>query len=141
MKKIYLAGGFFDPEQIEVAEHIEQICRDRNLPFFSPRLECFCPPDATPEQRRKTFQMNIENIESAAFVFARIDDFDSGTMWELGYAFRSRIKCYAYTVFEDRGLNLMLAESGMKLVQGWERIEKFLSGDSSVADIWNKEII
>jgi len=140
-KKIYLAGPFFNPEQIEVADRIESACIILNIPFFSPRLECFCPPNATPKQRAQTFQMNIINIDCAKFVFARIDDFDPGTMWELGFAFSRNIPCFGYTVVPDRGLNLMLAESGMKLVQGWKNIEDFLRGNKSVAKSWRKEIV
>jgi nucleoside deoxyribosyltransferase len=139
--KPYLAGPFFNDEQLAVIARLEMLYKMHNHPFFSPRLECFCPPKATPEQRRDTFMKNVTHIERAGYVLARIDDFDPGTMWELGYAYAHKIPLYAYTVVPDRGLNLMLAESGMKLIQGWDDIGAFVAGDRDVAKLWTKEII
>lgn len=141
MKKIYLAGPFFNPEQVSVASRIEILCCTNNLEFFSPRLECLCPPDAAQEQRTNTFQLNVQHIREASYIFARIDDFDPGTMWELGYAFAHHIPAYAYTTFPGRGLNLMLAESGLLLVRGWPNIERFLAGASDAAVKWTGKII
>ena len=139
--KIYLAGPFFNPEQISVQERLEQLCVRKGIPMFSPRLECLCPPDASSEQRASTFAMNVDHIVKAKFVFARIDDFDPGTMWELGYAFAFGIPSFAYTTVPGRGLNLMLAESGLRLVCDWPDIEKFLvEGDLTVAKSWKGEI-
>jgi len=140
-RKVYLAGPFFNTEQLYVAGKVEDICKKNNVKFFSPRLECFCPPNASRHQRAKTFNMNIEHIEKAEFVFARIDDFDPGTIWEIGYAFAVKVPIFAYTTVPDRGLNLMLVESGVTLVRGWGDIEKFLKGDLSVAKTWEGNIV
>jgi nucleoside deoxyribosyltransferase len=139
IKKIYLAGPFFNPEQIKVQAYIEGLCRRLELPFFSPRLECLCPPDATPAQRTKTFQMNVKHIENASFVLARIDDYDPGTIWELGCAFAFRVPAFAYTTVSGRGLNLMLSESGLKLV-AWDKLANFLCGNKRTAVSWKGDI-
>lgn len=155
--KFYLAGPFFNPEQVRVLEAVEQTARRHGLEFFSPRLECLCPPGAPIEQRQKTFDMNCSGIIKCDFILARIDDFDPGTMWELGFAFAIRLssesvkntaqpKIYCYTTVEGRGLNLMLAQSSDGFIQGLTSLEMFLQdmqngrGDRE-AKKWKKDII
>jgi nucleoside 2-deoxyribosyltransferase len=141
MTEIYLAAPFFTKKQLAIQTRVEELCTKYGRSFFSPRLECLCPPNATPEQRAKTFDLNIQHIEKCDIVFARIDDFDPGTMWELGYAFAMKRPAFAYTVVPDRGLNLMLAQSGLRLVRGWDEIEEFLKGNTDVARSWKEDII
>jgi nucleoside 2-deoxyribosyltransferase len=142
-KKVYLAGPFFNEEQKWTMSKIETMCHANRIDFFSPRLECLCAPDAPEAQRRGAYQANVDNIEAARFVLARIDDFDPGTMWEMGYAkgLKPSIRTYAFTTVENRGLNLMLAMSGVKLIQGWGKLQDFLGGDDNAAIVWRKEII
>jgi nucleoside 2-deoxyribosyltransferase len=140
-KKVYLAGPFFNPEQIDTIHRIENLCKLNHVDFFSPRLECMCPPDATEEQRRYSFEANVFHIVNAKYILARIDDFDPGTMWEMGYASRCGVPTYAFTTVEGRGLNLMLAASGVRIIQGWDKLGKFLEGYLEVAIEWKKGII
>lgn len=141
MKRVYLAAPFFNDEQRDTIIRVEAMFRERNISFFSPRLECLCPPDANPAQRHKSFQANCNGIKKAEFVLARIDDFDPGTMWEMGYAYGKGIKTFAFTTVTDRGLNLMLAESGVQIIQGWENLASFLGGNKEAAKTWTKEIV
>lgn len=151
----YLAGPFFNPEQIQTLETVEKFAKEANIAVFSPRLECMCPPGAPMEERVKAFEMNCRGIRSCDFVLARIDDFDPGTVWEVGYAHgiknyfpfqdRNGIKVYCFTTVPDRGLNLMLAQSSDGFLQGLPSVEKFLHemadgrGDGE-AKRWTKEI-
>lgn len=144
--KVYLAGPFFNNEQRIVAATIEQYAEDSKLDYFSPRLRCCCPPDAPFTQRVVSFDMNCKAIEGSDLVLARIDDFDPGTMWEIGYAFAHKRPVYAYTTVEGRGLNLMLAQSCSGFLRGFEEISNFL-GKNGLVDwnvahkIYNGEII
>jgi len=140
-KDFYLAAPFFNPEQVKVQQRIEMLCLKNNRTFFSPRLECLCPPHADLAQRERAFRLNIEHIESCKAILARIDDFDPGTIWELGYAFAKSTPAFAFTVVPNRGLNLMLAQSGLRLLCGWENIEAFIAGDFKVAEFWKEEIV
>lgn len=137
--KVYLAGPFFNAEQVDVLENIEACAGRFGYELFSPRVECFCPPQAPPEQRQKSFEMNCTGIYTSDFVLARIDDFDPGTIWELGFAYGLRFKMredlaevampkvYAYTTVPSRGLNLMLAQSVDGFLQGLSSVYKFLN--------------
>ena len=96
-------------------------------------------------------------------MLARIDDFDTGTIWEMGYAAALGKPVVAYTTYESgRGLNLMLAKGCVGFVQGLNRLHSFLKGEHkkpvpnyddwsyndttkrhlkmSVSREWNKEI-
>ena len=130
--KVYLAGPFFNQEQIEVQDRVEKLAEKAKLDYFSPRLRCLCAPDASFAQRKYTFDMNVNAIELADLVIARIDDFDPGTMWEIGYAYRSKRPVYAYTTVPGRGLNLMLAQSCKGFLCGFDEIEKFMGKDGWV---------
>ena len=145
--KFYLAGPFFNSDQVRVLEAVENAAKRYSLEYFSPRLECYCPPGAPIEQRQKTFRMNCEGISKSDFILARIDDFDPGTMWELGYAYAIRKPLiYCYTTVEGRGLILMLAQSSDGFIQGLQSLETFLQdmaagrGDKE-AKKWTKNIV
>lgn len=124
--KVYLAGPFFTPEQKVVAELVESLSATAGLDYFSPRLRCMCPPNADTTQRSMTFNMNCEAIEKCDLVLACIDDFDAGTMWEIGYAFAHKRPVIAYSMVPGRGLNLMLAQSCKGFINGEEQLSKFL---------------
>lgn len=130
--KVYLAGPFFTKEQKAVAELVEDLCNKGKLDYFSPRLRCFCPPDADITQRNMTFNMNCEAIEKCDLVLACIDDFDAGTMWEIGYAFAHKRPVIAYSMVPGRGLNLMLAQSCKGFLNGEEQLTDFLFGNGMV---------
>jgi nucleoside 2-deoxyribosyltransferase len=125
--KVYLAGPFFNSEQKRVMGEIESHCLKIGMSFFSPRLNCICPPDATEEVRCNVFRENCGGVYESLFVLARIDDFDPGTVWEMGLAYGVNIPVYAYTTVKGRGLNLMLAQGCEGFLIGLESVKKFLS--------------
>lgn len=144
--KFYLAGPFFNDEQRGVMVQIEDMAANSGMAFYSPRLESYCPPNAPEEIRLATFTSNYLNIRTNQFVLARIDDFDPGTMWEIGYAYAVKTPVYAFTTVEGRGLNLMLAQSCKGFLVGMESVFNFLRAmeenyDDSEATKWMKPII
>lgn len=144
--KFYLAGPFFTQEQIQTMEQIEAQAKYQGLNFFSPRIECFCPPSAPVQQRIESFRMNCEGILTSNFVLARIDDFDPGTIWEIGYAYRSEVPVYAFTTVPNRGLNLMLSQSCKGFIREIPGVFRFFEdmktkGYSKEAETWNANII
>lgn len=125
--KIYLAGPFFTTAQLATAVVAEEACNAAGVDAFSPRLKCCCPPNASMAQRKASFDMNTEAIKQCDLVLACIDDFDAGTMWEMGFAFALKKPVYAYTLVPGRGLNLMLAQSCAGFINGVPQLTKFLS--------------
>ncbi|MFC6274665.1 nucleoside 2-deoxyribosyltransferase [Levilactobacillus tangyuanensis] len=117
MTNIYLAGPFFDDEQIERIERVEKALAANPTigHVFSPRLdEIPGLTMGTPEWATQTFQMDVSQIDKADVVVA-LSDFvddqvDSGTAFEIGYAFHSK-KPVVLLHEKKTILNLMLAES------------------------------
>lgn len=134
--RVYLAGPFFTPKQIEVANLVEELSKVAKLDYFSPRTRCYCPPDATMAQRKMTFDMNTSAIEQCDLVLACIDDYDAGTMWEMGYAHAIRKPVISYSMVPGRGLNLMLAQGSVGFVNGAEQLAEFL-GTTGLVN-WDK---
>jgi nucleoside 2-deoxyribosyltransferase len=140
--KVYLAGPFFNDEQRASIASVEQALSSRNIPFFSPRLECLCPPDADQSMRQKAFNMNVCHVLDASLLLAVIDDRDVGTAWEMGLAYQSRnfVPIVAYTAHLNRGINLMLAEGVHGFVQGLPALEEFLE-ISSKSGYWELAMV
>ena len=98
---------------------------------------------------------------SSDIILARIDDFDPGTIWEIGFAYGRRLleaspglavvhfphpRVYAYTTVPTRGLNLMLAQSVDGFLKGLPSVYKFLQemafkNSDKEAQAWKDSII
>lgn len=111
-KKIYLAGGWFSPEQEEEHTRLYNLIKD-TYDVFNPKLASLVKPDSTQDAMSQTLLGNIEAIQNADIVVAITDRKDVGTIWETGYAYAMRkpIVYYAETL-GDRPFNLMLAKTG-----------------------------
>lgn len=122
--KIYFASPFFNNEQIEREERLKKALRDMGFEVWSPKENCLCPPDATQEIRRRTFNDNVRSIVSCDTIFVVTDGKDVGTIWEAGLAYglklyndifkipAKKIIYYCETLPEGGSFNLMLAQSG-----------------------------
>lgn len=117
MTNIYLAGPFFDDEQLERIGRAEKAlaANPQVNRVFSPRLnEVRDFEMGTPTWCAKTFKMDTDQIDAADVVVALADyvddQVDSGTAFEIGYAYHSHTP--VVLVHEkDNIVNLMLAES------------------------------
>ncbi len=90
--KLYLAGPFFDHEQIERIERVEQALATNATveKVFSPRKAEAKHRQGSPEWTQEIFEMDREHIDQADVMLAVIDYegtyVDPGTAWETGYA-------------------------------------------------------
>lgn len=124
---VYLASPFFNPEQLERVEMIENLMEEHGYTYFSPRQELVCPPTATEEQRRTTFQGNHNGILNAEMVLAVTDGKDVGTIWEMGVAFEAGVPVVGIALtLGDKPFNLMLSESCYTTIRTKEELEEFL---------------
>lgn len=113
---IYLAGPFFDEEQIDrVSRAEEALTKNASVDsFFSPRkhqhpeLEMF-----SKEWQKATFASDVEAIENADVLVTLIDyeaeHVDPGTAWEFGYAVKAN-KPVIVVKEKPGSVNLMLSE-------------------------------
>lgn len=111
-KKIYLAGGWFSPEQEEEHTRIYNLIKDE-YDVFNPRLASLVKPNATQDKMTQTLLGNLEAIRNADIVLVITDRKDMGTIWEAGYAYANQkpIVYYAETL-GSMSFNLMLAKTG-----------------------------
>lgn len=110
--KVYLASPFFNEEQIERIEFIENLLEDAGYNVFSPRKAFIVKPNASKEERSKGFKGNCSELDSCDLVLAVTDGKDMGTIWESGYAFaKQKPVLYFAETLGNNLFNLMLAES------------------------------
>lgn len=124
---IYLASPFFNPQQDQVVEDLKRSMGRFNLEYYSPkdqfRVNFKIDP---PEKLEQCFQANIKAIRDADLILAVIDDFDPGTIWEMGYASANKKIILAYSNVPGRGLNLMLSQSCKGFCNGIVELEAVL---------------
>lgn len=91
MKRIYLASPFFNEKEVEYLEEVEKILEKKSLKVFSPMRN---PVDkqvqvGSRQWSIETFMNDIKYIKWCEVVVGIYHGnySDSGTAWELGYAF------------------------------------------------------
>lgn len=111
--RVYLAGPFFNEEQIERVDYIEDLLDKYGFDVFSPRQASRVTPNCSQEDMLATFKGNTDNIDRADFVLAILDGKDSGTNFEAGYAYAKKVPVLYFneTRPKEKGPNLMLALS------------------------------
>jgi nucleoside 2-deoxyribosyltransferase len=77
-EKIYLAGPFFNPRQIEIVSNVEQALTFYEIPHFSPRKQDDndAPETSeglTPEKAARIFEKDYVNIKNCTCVIAILD--------------------------------------------------------------------
>ena len=87
---IYIAGPFFNEEELEAVRKAEQILLGRGFDIYSPRLHEDREHDFQSAQwSAQTFQMDRDAIdESDLMLMIYHGNYsDTGTAWECGYAY------------------------------------------------------
>jgi len=90
-KRIYLASPWFNDDQMSRMKSVLGVLHDweaagEHRKVYAPYVEMLCPPDAGPDQRRKTYVTNVREAAFADVLVAVTDGKDIGTLYELGYA-------------------------------------------------------
>lgn len=122
MKRLYIGSPFFTPAQLATVEMVEQAITESGLAFYSPRLDGVLMEMLPEERKQKSleiFQLNVDNILNSDAILCVLDDKDTGTTWENGFAYcyslvlhrlnyrKLNYKLFAYTSTE-REINVML---------------------------------
>lgn len=111
--KIYLAGGWFTPEQEEEHSRIYSFLKEKtDFNIFNPRLAGEVNEFSSHDKMSKILINNIENIVNADVVVAIYDYKDTGTIWETGFAYANKKPIIFYAEKLDTKVNLMLAKTG-----------------------------
>lgn len=126
--RIYLAAPFFTTPQLEIVQKLEALLRDTTHEWYSPRSEGTLVNMSHEEraaQKSYIFQSNVSRLTWCEAILAVVDGRDTGTTWELGYAFAEQKWIFTYTE-EGFGLNVMIQQSVEAHLKGIEQASKFL---------------
>lgn len=115
---IYLAAGWFNPEQKRQMDEVYKVLLDLRLKgeidFFSPMYDgIVLKGKEDPNWRQKmkeVWELDIRKITESDLVIACTQDHDVGTIFECGYASARNIPILCYNSNPELGLNVMLAQ-------------------------------
>lgn len=130
MKKIYLAGGWFTPEQDEQHTRIYNLIKDK-FDVFNPRIEGEIDNGTSNDKISSILIGNIEGIQNADLTVVLYDYRDTGTIWEAGFSYASKKPIiYFAEHLNGRPFNLMLAKTG-RFAANEQDLIKLLNDESS----------
>ena len=109
-KRVYLAGPFFNDEEVKNIELAESVCKEKGLEYFSPMRNSVDSEPGTSEWAKKIFEVDKEEIGKADVVVAMYygNNSDSGTAWECGYASAIGKPVVLVHTHRDSDSNLMM---------------------------------
>jgi len=138
--RVYIAAPFFNPAQMIMVTEIEIILKNHGIKYFSPRSEGVIKQMTSTEKAvhmKAMYESNLKHMMEANFMIAVIDDYDTGTVFELGYFTRLReVTAYGRkeAPFYDRAivtitgkdynLNVMLKFGTDCHLRGVDKLEK-----------------
>ena len=136
--KFYIAGPFFNENQLKTVVDIENLFNEFSIRFFSPRLsgviinEKFSSDEQKEERLKEIYLENIRMLYHCNHMISIIDDRDTGTMFEFGYFTaisnldeRFSRKIITFTN-NNYGVNVMLRNSCHAHCHGIDSLKKLL---------------
>jgi len=103
---IYIAGPFFNEEQKEAIERIENALANNLFSFYSPMRDGIIGEMEKPDFD-VIYKNNVDNIAACSSIVAVIDDRDMGTIFEIGYG-AALGKDIITLTSKNYGLNVMI---------------------------------
>jgi nucleoside 2-deoxyribosyltransferase len=141
---IYIAGPFFNAEQVQIIEQIKANLDLSLLKYFSPKDECLYEPGkTTPEQ---VLEVNLEALNRTDLTICVTDGKDPGTMFEAGWCYAQGIPIIYVWLGGEPGqkFNLVLAASG-SVVRDFKQLdaalEHIVDTGTFVRRNWSEESI
>lgn len=109
--KTYIAGPFFNKDEIEIVENIKNILNELKIVYYSPKDECLIKKRDSLEKIKYAYDLNLKAMDDCDLMIANIEGFDTGTIFEMGYFTKSNKPIIAFSSNPDRKLNIMLSQS------------------------------
>ena len=125
--KVYIASPFFNPKQVDQVEYIKETLTKLGYEYFSPKDFFVLNPNATADDRKRIFDVNVEKIEWADFVLCNTEAKDLGTIWEAGFSYGvgKPVVFFAEGLPEGK-FNVMLSEAGVSVNTTREELYRYL---------------
>jgi nucleoside 2-deoxyribosyltransferase len=134
---IYIAGPFFNDQELFVIDHIKDMIKTYNYQYFSPKDELMYVPGVTsPED---ILRANMNGLMKTDLLIAVTDGKDPGTMFEAGWAYAKGIPIiYVWlTGTKEQKFNVMLAATG-SVVRSYIQLFKALD-DIRLTEQFNRK--
>lgn len=132
--RVYLAAPLFSAAERRYNEALREFLKGRFYDVYLPQESGEDGNTRTPSSQQDMFAMHVQALDQADVVVAVVDgaDADSGTSWEMGYAYAREKKVIALrTDFRKTGLhehvNFMLEQSSV-VVSRMEEIPSAIHG-------------
>ncbi|WP_407355615.1 nucleoside 2-deoxyribosyltransferase [Methanolobus sp. WCC5] len=134
-KQIYLAGPLFSQAERDFNVLLRDRLVEMGFKVFLPQEDGNDTRSGRIEERQRTiFENDVHGIDTSDIVLAVLDggsDVDSGTAWEMGYAYARKIPVLGlktdFRTFGDEGIvNIMMEMSVNALERDIEGILKIL---------------
>lgn len=141
----YVAGPFFNEEQIKSMEKVETILNKYNKTMFRPRFDAGCIDlkTSTNKDCYITFKNDLLGIESSKIILANTTYKDSGTSVEIGYALNiPHVDIWLINDIKTSGkkVNLMLAQAAKNSFSSYKELNNYLDSGLEKQFISNFEI-
>jgi len=163
--RCYLAAPFFNEAQVDLVAHIEEAFFEEQCEFFSPRLHAGVIQPGDPDKvLDSVFEANMAGMREATWMLAvqpyllpeghslhlcsqytpvsRVEQPDTGTVWEMGAAFTLKLPTVAFVYppgVEGVTVNLMLLRSVYGTVSTIDNLRHLLNGSSTALGAWHPE--
>ena len=126
---IYLAGPFFNKEQVKEIEFAEKTLRERGLNVFSPREHFIPDGENLPNDvwGYEVFKMDEAAIGECKCVVAIYHGMysDSGTAWEIGYAYANHKPILIVCVNPDDEQSIMILNGSSSVIKDKNLLKTF----------------
>jgi nucleoside 2-deoxyribosyltransferase len=128
MYDIYLAGPFFNEREADLNKQAKTILRNRGFNVFVPQEHFVSDGENMPNDQwgKAVFEMDREALKNSEYVVALYDGMysDSGTAWELGYAYALGCKILVVCLTEDKS-SLMIVNGCTSVIDGIAGLRTF----------------
>lgn len=121
----YVAGPFFNAEQLSSMQALEQVLDRHRLRLFKPRFVS----DIAISGPQQCFEDDCAGIRASRCLIANLIDDDPGTMFEIGYAYAlgKPVLGFKAGCKQDDPVNLMIAESATEVFVSIADLDEYLS--------------
>ena len=124
---IYLASGWFNPEQKKQINEVYEVLKRTELDFFSPFYDGIVLTKDDPNLAKKmkiVWWVDTEMVRRSHLVIVCTQDHDVGTIYEAGFAGALGIPVLCYNSQPELGLNVMLAQAAKGFCKTPEELNK-----------------
>lgn len=122
--RAYIASGWFTEDQEVARQEILEAVQLSDIDYYSPKDDMLYDPKVN--TTLEVFNENLAEIRKSDVLIASTVGKDMGVLFECGYAYAIN-KGIVYYFKHDGKFNIMLAESGIKVVSTKQELVEYLN--------------